>query len=123
MEIGDNVDEPTKYIADKELSEKMKKALEKVGGGRNVFSGRILTGDIFVSTKEERNELVNTFDGFCCEMEGAAIAQICSLNNIPFSVMRVISDLPNGQGAEDYNIFEKEAAEISSLALETFLAE
>jgi adenosylhomocysteine nucleosidase len=56
-------------------------------------------------------------------MEGATIAQICSLNNIPFTVMRVISDLPNGQGAEDYNTFEKEAAKISSLALETFLDE
>lgn len=56
-------------------------------------------------------------------MEGAAIAQICSLNNIPFTVMRVISDLPNGQGAEDYNTFEKKAAKISSLALETFLDE
>ena len=123
MEIGDNVDEPTKYIADIELSEKMKKALEKVGGGRNVFSGRILTGDIFVSTKEEREELVKTFDGFCCEMEGAAIGQVCSLNNIPFTVVRIVSDLPSGQGAEDYNTFKEEMAKMSSMALETFLDE
>ena len=123
MNIGENVNEPTKFSADVELSEKMKKALEKIGETRNIFTGRILTGDIFVSTKEEREELVKTFDGFCCEMEGAAIAQVCSLNNIPFTVVRVISDLPNGQGAEDYNTFEKESAKISSMALETFLDE
>ena len=59
--------------------------------------------------------------GDCCEMEGAAVAQVASLNNIPFTVIRLISDLPSGQGATDYNKFEHEAAKLSSLALEAFL--
>ena len=54
MNIGENVNEPTKFAADIELSEKMKKVLEKIGETRNVFIGGVLTGDIFVSTKEER---------------------------------------------------------------------
>ena len=98
-----------------------KKVLEKVSEGRAVFCGRVLTGDMFVSSKEKREELVKEFDGFCCEMEGAAVAQVASLNNIPFIVFRLISDLPNGKGPDDYNKFEKEAAKMSSLALETFL--
>ena len=101
----------------------MKKILEKVSENRKVFTGRVLTGDMFISKKEKREELVKDFDGFCCEMEGAAIAQVASLNSIPFTVVRLISDLPNGQGPEDYNKFEKEAGKMSSLALETFLDE
>ena len=120
MFIGDKK-EPTKYVADKELSEKIKKVLEKIKEGRNIFKGRILTGDLFVSSKEKREQLVQDFDGFCCEMEGAAIAQVAFLNNIPFTVLRLISDMPDGKGPEDYNAFEKEAARLSSLALELFL--
>lgn len=120
MFIGDKK-EPTKYVADKELSEKIKKVLEKIKEGRNIFKGRILTGDLFVSSKEKREQLVQDFDGFCCEMEGAAIAQVAFLNNIPFTVLRLISDMPDGKGPEDYNAFEKEAARLSSLALVLFL--
>ena len=121
MCTGENNKEPTKYVADKELSEKIKKVLEKIKEGRNIFKGRILTGDLFVSSKEKREQLVQDFDGFCCEMEGAAIAQVAFLNNIPFTVLRLISDMPDGKGPEDYNAFEKEAARLSSLALELFL--
>ena len=123
MCTGENNKEPTKYLADKELSEKIKKVLEKVGGNRIVFSGRVLTGDAFIASKEKREELIKDFDGYCCEMEGAAIAQVASLNKVPFTVIRVISDLPSGKGPEDYNSFESEAAKLSSLALETFLEE
>ena len=123
MCTGENNKEPTKYLADKELSEKIKKVLEKVGGNRTVFFGRVLTGDAFIASKEKREELIKDFDGYCCEMEGAAIAQVASLNKVPFTVIRVISDLPSGKGPEDYNSFESEAAKLSSLALETFLEE
>jgi len=123
MCTGGNSKEPTKYVADKELSEKIKKVLEKVGGDRTVYFGRILTGDMFISSVEKREELVKDFDGYCCEMEGAAIAQVASLNKVPFTVVRVISDLPSGKGPEDYNSFELEAAKISSKALENFLEE
>ena len=123
MFIGDNKKEPTKYAPDKELSEKIKKVLEKLSEGRNIFTGRILTGDQFISSKEKREELIKEFDGFCCEMEGAAVAQVAQLNKIPFTVVRVISDLPDGRGPDDYNSFEDKAAKLSSLALETFLDE
>ena len=123
MCTGVNKEEATKYLADKDLSDKVKKVLEKVSESRNVFNGRVLTGDMFISSKEKREELVKEFDGFCCEMEGAAIAQVASLNKVPFTVVRVISDLPSGKGPEDYNNFEKESAKMSCLALETFLDE
>ena len=121
MCTGIDKDKPTTYIADSELSEKIKNAIKTVKKDANIFIERILTGDIFVSSKEKRDELVKEFNGFCCEMEGAAIAQVASLNNIPFTVIRLISDLPSGKGPEDYNKFEKEAAELSAETLESFL--
>lgn len=54
MNLGENINEPTKFAADIELTEKMEKALEKIGETRNAFIGGVLTGDIFVSTKEEK---------------------------------------------------------------------
>ena len=123
MCTGVNKEEPTKYVADKDLTEKIKKVLEKVGEGRTIYTGRVLTGDMFITGQEKREELVKEFNGYCCEMEGAAIAQVASLNSVPFTVVRLISDLPSGKGPEDYNKFEKEAAVMSSLALETFLGQ
>ena len=121
MYTGVNPDQPTKFNADQELIERFKTALEELGEKRNIFTGRILTGDTFVSSKEDREELVKTFDGISCEMEGAAIAQVCTLNEIPFVVVRVISDLPNGQGVKDYSEFEKESGESISQAIENVL--
>ncbi len=123
MYTGVDTDKPTKYLANTELSEEIRKVLDKVKEERKVFMGRILTGDTFISGKEKREELFNEFNGYCCEMEGAAIGQIASANEIPFTVLRIISDLPGGKGPEDYKLFEKESAKMSSLALETFLNE
>ena len=46
----------------------------------------------------------------CCEMEGAAIAQTCYLNNTPFVVIRAISDKPDETEFVDYKVFESQAA-------------
>ena len=60
MYTGVNEDEPTKYVADKNLSENVKKILEEVGAERKTYMGRVLTGDMFVSSKEKREELSKT---------------------------------------------------------------
>ncbi len=46
-------------------------------------------------------------------MEGAAIAHAASLNNIPFLIIRAISDKADGGAEMDYPVFEKKAAENS----------
>ena len=77
-----------------------------------VFEGRVCSGDQFISTKEQRDEITSSFGGLCCEMEGAAIAQACYLNNVPFVVIRSISDKPSETEASDYKAIEPLAAEL-----------
>lgn len=78
-----------------------------------VHVGRVLTGDQFISDKAVKNRLVNTFAGCCCEMEGAAIAQAAYLNNIPFIIIRAISDKADDSASMDYPAFEAMAIENS----------
>lgn len=65
--------------------------------------GTIASGDIFLTEEKMKNKIKNKFNADCVEMEGAAIAQICTLNRVPFLVVRSISDKPNGRNHMDYN--------------------
>lgn len=57
-----------------------------------VYEGNGTTGDIFVSDLAEKARLARDFAGYCCDMESAAIADTCAVNEVPFCVIRVISD-------------------------------
>lgn len=76
----------------------------------NVFEGRVCSGDRFVASPEDKRAIVETFGGMCCEMEGAAIAHVCHLAEVPFVVVRAISDKADDSGTVDYPTFEKAAA-------------
>ena len=54
--------------------------------------------------------LLQEFAGFCTEMEGAAIAQAAYLNQIPFVILRAISDKADNSATMDYPVFERQAA-------------
>jgi len=77
-----------------------------------IVLGRILTGDRFISISkpEERNFLVEEMKGIAVEMEGAAAALAAKLNNIPFLIIRVISDKCDGKAPEDFNKFLKKSS-------------
>ena len=66
-----------------------------------------------VFTKELKEELENDFNAYCGEMEGAAIAHACYLNNIPFVIIRAMSDKADGSANVTYDEFVIEAAENS----------
>lgn len=71
----------------------------------NVFVGTIATGDIFCTDKNMSLKIHNKFNADCVEMEGAAIAQVCYLCNIPFIIIRSVSDVVNGTNTIDYDKF------------------
>lgn len=56
------------------------------------YAGLILSGDQFIGKLEKARELWNTHHGLCTDMEAAAIAHTCEINNIPFLCIRAISD-------------------------------
>lgn len=98
------------FEADKRLREVAVGAFEGEDIDFNVIEGRIATGDRFVSDGEFKKWLVETFDGACCEMEGASIAQVAHVNKIPFVVIRSISDQADGDANITYNEFVDIAA-------------
>lgn len=56
-----------------------------------------------ISDGNVKARLVKMFDPYCTEMEGAAIAQAAWLNQIPFVIIRAISDKADGSAQMDYS--------------------
>lgn len=72
--------------------------------------GTVASGDKFIAADEDKMRLKSLFDPIACEMEGAAIAQVCFVNSVPFCVIRTISDSFTGDNAMDYAEFSDRAA-------------
>lgn len=72
--------------------------------------GTVATGDCFVGDVRKKAWIADTFGAVACEMEGAAIGQVCYVNRIPFAVIRAISDGADGDSEEDYTAFLAKAA-------------
>ena len=105
--------------SDKELVNICKKVLEnKKDRDFNIKVGTIATADLFCADPEIAKNTREEFGAECVEMEGAAIAQVCLLDEIPFIVIRGISDTPNGNNVMDYDTYceiaAKQAAELLS---------
>lgn len=86
--------------------------LDKEGNTIRIRKGRIASGDKFVVDIAEKKNIRDLFSADVCEMEGAAIAQVCYMNSIPCSIVRTISDSLEGDGV-DYETFKHHGAEIS----------
>ena len=97
------------FPADEKMVSLAKAACEKVNPEIKVFTGRVVTGDQFVASKEVKDRIKTNFDGLCTEMEGAAIAQAAWLNEIPFVIIRAISDKADDSAQMDYPTFERQA--------------
>lgn len=102
------------FVADKELVEIATKASKEENTRYKTFRGRILSGDIFIASSEKKDFLWKEFRGYCTEMEGAAIGHACYLNNIPFVIIRAMSDKADGTAHENFNDFVNEAARNST---------
>ena len=76
--------------------------------GINYVSGPIATGDIFMHEPEHKALIRDRFRAIACEMEGGSIGHVCTVNHVPFAVLRAISD--GDGGAMDYQTFAEQAA-------------
>lgn len=78
------------------------------------LDGTLASGDIFVSKREEVDHILRLYpDAVACDMESAAIAQVCHLRGVPFVAIRVISDTPGDvdDNAAQYDSFWDDAPE------------
>jgi adenosylhomocysteine nucleosidase len=94
----------------------LKRALRaKLESGHKVSSGRILTGDQFISGErhETHGHLTTELQGDAVDMESAAIAQVCFVNEVRFLSVRTISDKADGTAHVDFNTFLPEVAKNS----------
>ena len=87
--------------------------------------GTVASGDQFISSESKKEWIHQQFDreayGSCvaCEMEGAAIGQVCCVNGVPFGVVRAISDKDD---AVDYTMFMVKAADMATRVTRRFVA-
>ena len=98
------------FQADENLIRLAMESCASVNPDIHVLSGRVLSGDQFIAGKETKERLISTFQGDCAEMEGAAIAHGAYLNQIPFVILRAISDKADDSAEMDYPSFERAAA-------------
>ena len=98
------------FEADEELRAAAAEAVRESVSDVKLFEGRVCTGDQFIDTDEKKQAIISNFGGMCCEMEGGAIAQTCYLNNVPFVIIRAISDKEDGSASVEYEIFQEAAA-------------
>jgi len=82
--------------------------------GLKLKEGVIATGDQFVANPERKAWIGKTFNAHALEMEGASVAVVCSALNIPFFIMRAISDSADMDAGFDFDAFLEGSAKSSA---------
>lgn len=100
---------PVAFEADERLIGYAVAATEAVNPGHTKV-GRVTSGDQFICEKSQKEQIISLTRGLCTEMEGAAIAQTAYRNQVPFVILRAISDKADDSAEMDYPTFEAIAA-------------
>lgn len=79
-----------------------------------IMKGLVASGDQFISAGERKNFIKSNFNPVCVEMEGSAIAQACYVNNVPFVIIRCMSDMADETVASTYSFNEETCADFCS---------
>ncbi|XPV69468.1 MAG: 5'-methylthioadenosine/adenosylhomocysteine nucleosidase [Halarcobacter sp.] len=79
-----------------------------------VIEGTIATGDQFVHSSERKEFIESTFKADALEMEGASVAVVCDALNVPFFILRAISDSADMDAGFDFDEFLKSSAQVSA---------
>lgn len=105
-----------------ELIQKFENVIQNISESKyQIKLGIVATGDIFCTDMAMKDKIRANFKADVVDMECAAIAQVAYLNELPFIVIRSVSDTPNGKNAstfdENLELASKRCADI----LEEFL--
>lgn len=105
--------------AEAKISSALKKTALDLG--MTCLSGTIASGDQFIADKTKKTYIKEAFSAIACEMEGAAIGQVCYVNGTPFGILRSISDNGDESAGMSYDKFIGVAVENSVKILTEFL--
>ncbi|GAA0181529.1 5'-methylthioadenosine/adenosylhomocysteine nucleosidase [Clostridium sediminicola] len=112
----------TYFKADESLINLAEKAAVGINlEGVNVFKGRIASGDQFIAGGDLEERIRTNFEPYAVEMEGAAIAHVAYLNEVPYVIIRAISDNADGEAELSYPEFLPIAAKNASLLLDKII--
>ena len=107
--------------SDAQLINKMEQTINKLDSNKfKIKIGTIASGDIFCTELQMKNKIRTKFNADAIEMEGAAIAQVCKLDNIPFIIIRSISDKPNGNNKITFDKFLEQASKRCAIIIKEF---
>ena len=122
-----NSDPELTELAGKAVDKLLEKGVEQMVGEEAVkdfglapklYLGDIASGDQFINSDSKRQEILNLLpEVLCVEMEGAAVAQVCLEFNVPFTVIRTISDTADHNARVDFGKFIVEVANAYSRAI------
>lgn len=108
------------FPADAELVELAAEAGQSAAKGKAI-RGIVLSGDQFIASRDKVQQLRDSFGGACAEMEGAAVAQVCHLNEVPYVVIRSMSDQADGSAHMNFEEFTMLAANQSFQVIDAMI--
>lgn len=111
--IGQVPQMPARYIANQGTIEKTITAAKKTG--LTPVKGLIVTSDSFIASQAQTDVILSNFpDALASEMEGAAIAQVCYQFDVPFVIIRAMSDVADEEAGVSFDEFIIEAGKKSA---------
>lgn len=114
--IGESIESDSKLI------QKFETVINHIGNKEyKIKIGTIASGDIFCTENTMKEKINKKFDADAIEMEGAAIAQVCYLDKIPFIIVRSISDSPNGKNNITFEKYLELASKRCSEIIKKFI--
>lgn len=98
--------------SDKTLLKMAKEVASELG--KPLMEGVIATGDQFVADEARKNWIGETFNADALEMEGASVAVVCDALNVPFFILRAISDSADMDAGFSFDTFLESSAKESA---------
>ena len=104
------------FTADSDMADAAVAAFEKTDFAKEhkIMKGLIASGDQFISGGDKKNFIKDNFKPLCVEMEGSAIAHACTVNKVPFIIVRCMSDMADESVKATYSFNEDTCAEASA---------
>lgn len=111
------------FVADEQLVQKAVQVAQSSSFTKEhkFVKGRIASGDQFIADKIVKDKIIQNFDPMCVEMEGAAIAHACTVNAIPFVIIRCLSDCADDSVNSVYSFNEETCAKMCADFVENFV--